>query len=102
MEQVTAHILIEGRVQGVGYRYFTLQNGQHLGLFGWVCNLTDGRVEVLCQGSKQNIDLLVEKLRQGPSRSDVTDLTCKILTNGVSLKTQFEITPTKEQVWRSF
>ena len=66
MEQVTAHILIEGRVQGVGYRYFTLQNGQHLGLFGWVCNLTDGRVEVLCQGSKQNIDLLVEKTKTRP------------------------------------
>ena len=49
-EPVRKHILVSGRVQGVGFRYRTYYLAQNLGLTGWVHNLEDGRVEMELQG----------------------------------------------------
>lgn len=61
-------LLVAGRVQGVGFRYFTRAAALELGLAGWVRNLHDGRVEVLAQGPARSLDDLAERLRQGPGR----------------------------------
>ncbi len=61
------HVLIEGRVQGVGYRYFALQAAIRNGLKGWTRNLADGRVEALAEGEREKLDAWVEELRVGPA-----------------------------------
>lgn len=65
------HLLIEGRVQGVGYRYFAYQAARRLGLQGWVKNLADGRVEALAEGKPEDLDAWVAELRRGPAHSAV-------------------------------
>lgn len=68
------HLLIEGKVQGVGYRYFAYQAALRLGLAGWVKNLADGRVEALAEGEGEVLDAWVAELRRGPARSAVTHI----------------------------
>ena len=60
------HLLIDGRVQGVGYRYSASVEGKHRGLAGWVRNLPDGRVELVAEGSESAVESLIEWCRQGP------------------------------------
>ena len=57
---------VQGRVQGVGYRWWTLQAASGLGLEGWVRNRHDGSVEILAIGDAAAIDQLQESCRQGP------------------------------------
>ena len=61
-------LLVAGRVQGVGFRYFARAAALELGLVGWVRNLHDGRVELLAQGPARSLDALAERLRQGPGQ----------------------------------
>ena len=72
MEQV--HILVSGRVQGVGYRRFVQYNARKLGLKGWVQNLPDRRVEAVIQGQKEVIGQLLKRCRRGPFLAEVTDI----------------------------
>jgi len=67
-------IVVSGRVQGVGYRYFTRDAAQSLGLGGWVRNTVDGRVELEVEGEQAKIDTLIEQLKEGPALSRVTDV----------------------------
>lgn len=57
---------IEGRVQGVGYRWWAVQAATDLGLAGWVRNRHNGSVEILAIGEGASIDALQESCRQGP------------------------------------
>ncbi len=59
-----AHIFYGGRVQGVGFRHTAEGIALDLGLVGWVKNLPDGRVEIVCEGKKSQIDSLLESLSQ--------------------------------------
>ena len=59
VEKVRAKVLLDGRVQGVGIRYHTQQKALELGLTGMVRNLTDGRVEVICEGPSDQVELLL-------------------------------------------
>lgn len=75
---VSRHIMVEGLVQGVGYRYAFSGQAQALGLTGWVRNRSDGRVEALVHGPQPAIDTLLQWARRGPpaarvSRVDVQD-----------------------------
>jgi acylphosphatase len=68
---VAAEILVEGHVQGVGYRDFVRRRAAMLGLGGWVMNLRDGRVRLRAEGSRERIDELVRALEKGPPLSRV-------------------------------
>ncbi len=59
--------VIRGRVQGVGFRYFVIRNAKQLGLVGWVRNRTDGTVEIVAEGDKQDLEHFITKLKAGPS-----------------------------------
>ncbi len=75
MANVRAHIYVTGIVQGVWYRATAVERGQELGdLSGWVRNLPDGRVELMCEGSKKSLEKLVKWLWQGPEMARVTDV----------------------------
>ncbi len=71
----SAHVLISGRVQGVGYRFSTVEQAQKLGLCGWVSNLSDGRVEAIFEGNSETLDSMIAWCHQGPSSAQVTDVT---------------------------
>ena len=58
-EKVRKHIIFYGRVQGVGFRYYSVYKSRQLGLTGWVRNLYDGTVEMEVQGEQQVIDQLI-------------------------------------------
>lgn len=61
-----AEILVDGDVQGVGYRNFALRKALQLGLYGYVMNLKDGRVRVRVEGPRDSIEELVRDLEKGP------------------------------------
>jgi len=74
MDSKRYHITVAGRVQGVGYRYFARDAAQSFGLTGWVRNLRGGDVELEVEGAQEDVDRLLEKLREGPPLSRVTDV----------------------------
>lgn len=74
MSEKRYHVYVSGRVQGVGYRYFTRDVAMSFGLSGWVRNMHDGRVELEVQGEQSAVDQFLEDLKEGPSLSRVTDL----------------------------
>lgn len=59
-----AHVYYSGRVQGVGFRYTAEGLALDLKLVGWVKNLPDGRVELLCEGPKPNIEELFSRIQK--------------------------------------
>jgi acylphosphatase len=71
---VRLRILVSGLVQGVGFRYSTVELGQRLGLRGWARNLPDGRVEVVAEGSEEGVHRLARWCRQGPPAARVSDV----------------------------
>jgi acylphosphatase len=60
-----AHAVVEGRVQGVGYRYFVRELARGAGLSGMARNLADGRVEVVLEGPEQRVESVLAEL-DGP------------------------------------
>ncbi len=61
-----AEIVVDGRVQGVGYRSFVERKAAQLGLVGYVMNLKDGRVRVRVEGRRNAIEELLRDLEKGP------------------------------------
>lgn len=68
------HILLRGRVQGVGFRVFAERHAAELNVVGYVRNSPDGHVEVLAQGEVGALDRYRERLRRGPSFARVDDV----------------------------
>lgn len=58
-EKTRKHIIFYGRVQGVGFRFYSVHKARQLCLTGWVRNLYDGSVEMEVQGNEQSIDELI-------------------------------------------
>ncbi len=63
--------VVRGRVQGVGFRWFVEREAHILGIAGWVRNNADGSVEVLAQGSRDQLSGLRSRLRDGPRAARV-------------------------------
>jgi len=73
--KIARHLRIEGRVQGVGYRYEMQKKARQLGLTGWVRNRHDGTVEaMICSDNLQGLDTLIAWAWQGPRLSNVTQV----------------------------
>ncbi|HET9161126.1 MAG TPA: acylphosphatase [Caulobacteraceae bacterium] len=66
MARTAVRMLVEGRVQGVGYRWWALDRAQTLGLAGWVRNRKDGSVELLAIGEPDAIVRLADLCAKGP------------------------------------
>jgi len=64
--RVRAHVFISGHVQGVFFRYETKRLAVRLGVFGWVRNLPDGRVEAVFEGEKDNVEEMIKFCQRGP------------------------------------
>ena len=82
---------IEGRVQGVGFRYFVERAATELGIAGFVRNRCDGAVEALLSGSRAAVDEMLKRCRRGPSAARVTAVT--IIAEGEAERTGFVVLP---------
>jgi acylphosphatase len=75
------HFLVQGRVQGVGFRWFVHREASDLDLRGWVRNTEDGDVEVVAAGSDADLAELRASLRRGPRGSRVDYVTENYLSD---------------------
>ncbi len=66
--------MVSGHVQGVGYRFFVRTHAADLGVSGHVENLPDGRVEVVAEGHRSDIEMLLVRMRTGPAHSEVSSV----------------------------
>ena len=73
-EIIRLHAVVRGRVQGVGFRFFTQREAETLGLTGWVANLHDRSVEVMAEGPRDALDRFLQVLRRGPASAQVTQV----------------------------
>ncbi|MEO0230008.1 MAG: acylphosphatase [candidate division WOR-3 bacterium] len=65
------HIRVDGIVQGVGFRYFTLRIARMFSIKGWVRNMPDESVEIEAEGEEENLKLFLEKIKEGPPAARV-------------------------------
>ena len=66
------HFEMNGRVQGVGFRWFARERARALGLAGWVRNRDDGSIEVAAEGPDERIESFILELRDGPPGARVS------------------------------
>lgn len=72
MANITRRLFIQGRVQGVGFRWWVCTQARRLGLSGWVRNRYDGSVEALIHGAPDAVEMLTRLAHDGPSHADVS------------------------------
>ena len=72
MADRAVRLIIEGRVQGVGYRYWTVREAARFGLDGWVRNLPNGSVEALIAGQPDAVAAMIEACKRGPRAAAVS------------------------------
>jgi acylphosphatase len=68
------HVVVRGRVQGVGFRWFVRETARALGAAGWVRNRTDGTVEVAAEVDEGRAEQFLDALRDGPPGALVTSV----------------------------
>jgi len=89
--QVAAHILLEGLVQGVGFRWFVARQAESLGLKGYVSNLYNGNVEIEAVGERGMIEELIKHVKVGPRSAHVSNLNLKWIEGQPRKYSTFEI-----------
>ncbi|KAI3969173.1 hypothetical protein MKW92_047871 [Papaver armeniacum] len=90
----TVRVVVKGRVQGVFYRNWTIENAKELGLKGWVRNRRDGSVEALFSGDPNSVNNMEERCRRGPRDALVTSLQ--------ALVTSLQVFPSADEPGDSF
>ncbi len=86
------HLVITGRVQGVGFRFYTQRKARELGLTGWVRNRRDGSVEAMIQGESDVVESMTAWARHGPPSAVVADVK---VSDGSGDYSSFETLPTE-------
>lgn len=89
-EQTTVHVVIQGRVQGVGYRYWTADEADRRGLAGWVRNKADGSVEAVFSGPTDVVESMIAACWRGPGLARVSAVD-STKAEGKNLPIQFQI-----------
>lgn len=67
-------LFVHGKVQGVGYRYFVMEEARRLNIVGWVRNIPEGGVEILAEGNPQSLSTFEERLRRGHPWAHVSEI----------------------------
>lgn len=87
-------VVVKGRVQGVGFRYFVADRARDLRLVGTVCNLRSGDVQVVAEGDEGGLEALLAALRQGPRMSHVESVHA-VWRPPTGEFTRFSVSPTR-------
>ena len=74
-DRASVHLIIAGRVQGVGYRYYLSYKARQFHVTGWVRNRADGSVEAVIQGSPDNVEAVIVRANRGPPKAAVSSVT---------------------------
>ncbi|MDO3378818.1 acylphosphatase [Geoalkalibacter halelectricus] len=90
MTIIRAQVHIEGRVQGVSFRYHTRETARRLNLNGWVKNLPEGAVAALFEGEENNVRQMIDWCRRGPAAARVDKVDVSLSQGGEGLGS-FEI-----------
>ncbi|MGB3711486.1 MAG: acylphosphatase [Erythrobacter sp.] len=77
---IAKHVILHGKVQGVFYRDWSVENARKLGIAGWVQNLRDGTVEAHLEGSDEAVRTMIERMHDGPPHAEVE----RIVENAVT------------------
>jgi acylphosphatase len=85
------HIVVNGRVQGIGFRWFVQRTARELGVSGWVKNLYDGSVELEADGTQRLLDVFIERLKHGHPHADVQSIDVEERQDGQNPYEDFEI-----------
>ena len=72
--EVTRHLIITGRVQGVGFRFYMERKAREFGVTGWVRNRRDGAVEAVVQGTTGAVEAMIAWARRGPPSAVVAEV----------------------------
>jgi acylphosphatase len=72
--KIRAHVFVSGMVQGVGYRFSTLDEANQLSVSGWVRNLPDGRVEAVFEGTRNVVEQMIRWCHDGSPAAVVKDV----------------------------
>lgn len=73
-DNARVHLLVEGHVQGVGFRFYVQEKAVALELTGWVRNLHDDRVEIMAEGEHSKLEEFINQVQRGPRNALITDL----------------------------
>jgi acylphosphatase len=76
---IARRLLVSGRVQGVGFRWFVMEAASAEGITGWVRNLPDGTVEIVAEGDAEAMERFERAARRGPGRARVDDVATDVL-----------------------
>ena len=87
---VRAHVFVEGKVQGVSFRWMTFTKAQDMQVNGWIRNLFDGRVEAIFEGEQKAVTEMIAFCRKGPLEARVTRVQV-IWENNLKAYSRFEI-----------
>jgi acylphosphatase len=90
----TVHLVITGRVQGVGYRDALRNEAQRRGIAGWVRNRRDGSVEAVLRGTQDAVDAAIAWAREGPALAQVLEVRTRPGTESENTDGNFEVRPT--------
>jgi len=74
MSVIALHVIVEGRVQGVGFRAYVEHEAKERGLRGWVRNRSDGSVEAVFAGEEEDVQSMIVACHRGPRMSLVRDV----------------------------
>lgn len=89
---LTKHLLITGRVQGVGFRYYMEFKARQFHITGWVRNRQDGSVEAMIQGTPENVEAMIVRAHRGPPKASVASVA---VSKGSGTYTEFVARPTE-------
>lgn len=92
---MASHLIITGRVQGVGYRASFEARARTLKLSGWVRNRVDGSVEALVRGDADAIEQLIAWARRGPASARVDNVAVKAMEDDIIPEGRFDVLATK-------
>ena len=92
---ITKHLIIAGRVQGVGFRYYMAHKARQFHVTGWVRNRRDGSVEAMIQGTPENIEAIIVRAHRGPPKAAVTSVASETMSDSTDIYTKFVTRPTE-------
>jgi len=74
MSYIGARIIVNGVVQGVGFRYWTMRKAAELGVNGYVANMPDGSVAIEVEADRSIVETFIKEVKVGPTYASVTDI----------------------------